>query len=124
MSYKQKEPFVHPFTFFLVQAITTSYENTIHGKLTDSLEAIYWLTAYLDSKEQERLEKTIKTIEDTHNGSLTLTRSSFRNIISAVMKDLHGEGYFLAAKTRPPTREKSMKDIEMEVAIAKYGDKK
>lgn len=126
MSYGPRSPMVHPFTFFLVNSIQIVYNDVSQGETTNIREAmrdLYWLSCCLDSKGQETLSDDIVFMEKVTDGEAHLDLKTFRTLFKKVMKELHSEGYFIAAKMRPPTRETSMKDIELTTTKARLKDK-
>lgn len=62
----------------------------------------------------------MELMESFFDGKTSIDLSRFRVLLKKVMKELHEEGYFLAAKMRPPTREKSMKEFEITTALAQH----
>jgi hypothetical protein len=100
MSSSPRTPLVHPFTFFLVNGLTLSYNSVAVGlpNHSESMRALYWLTGFLDKKGQDKLEKEIKTMEKMLDGKQVITRGTFRELLTKIMEELHEEGYFLAAK--------------------------
>ena len=118
-----KAPLVHPFTFFIVNALTEAWINAVKSNLRDSAKTLYWLSLSLDAKGQTTLEKEITALERFIDGKDKLMESAFREVYRKVTKELHEEGYFLAAKMRPPTRERGMHDLEMRVDKAIFGEK-
>jgi hypothetical protein len=125
LSYGKEKPFIHPFVFFIVQYgvedVITSIKN---HDVNAAIESLYFFLTAVDPEIKEGLSEEIKTLEAIRQGQLTTkTDALVITIMNKVYDKLHGAGYFLAAKMRPPTREKSMKEIEVETAKAKYGKK-
>jgi hypothetical protein len=124
MSYNPRSPMVHPFTFFIVNCIQIVWNDVSQGPTTQIREAtrdLYWLCCCLDAKGQQTLTDEITFMEQVLDGMVVLNLQKFRILLKKVMKELHEEGYFLAAKMRPPTREVGMQELELETAKAKYG---
>lgn len=116
---------IHPFTFFLVNTIQVIYNDVAQGpgSLPEATRDLSWMCCFLDAKGQEALAKDMETMEKLTDNPMAITKDVFRPLLKKVMKELHAEGYFIAAKMRPPTRESPMKELEFSVAEAKYGSK-
>jgi hypothetical protein len=118
----EREPFVHPFTFFLVDAITTSFKFALEeNRNKDAMNTLYWLTGFLDTKGQKTLKKQIDEMETLRNTNTAINGKKFRDLLVPIMKELHSEGYFVQAKMRPPTRAKGLKDLQLTVDTATHG---
>jgi hypothetical protein len=114
----QRTPLVHPFTFLLTGWIDTSvaYVNNKAPASRNSLRVLYWLAISLDAKGQKKLQKEIIKMEDLLDRKKQVRIETYRELYKVVMRELHEEGYFIAAKSRPPTRAKTMHDLEMVIA--------
>lgn len=122
----QRSPQVHPFTFFIVGVIQTVYNDLSEGatNIREATRDLYWLLTSLDRKGQESLKEEIQQIEKVMDGKEVIDRVIFRALYKKAMIELHDEGYFIAAKMRPPTRESSMKDFGLTIATAQAKAKK
>ena len=117
----QRQQMVHPFTFFITNDVSLAYTQAYNSDLTSSLKALYWLACSLDSKGQEKLKNEIEQCEKLIDGKGTgLTTQVYRQLYKTILKELHEEGYFLAAKMTPPTKTTTMKDLAMDLEKAQY----
>jgi hypothetical protein len=117
---KRQQPFIHPFTFFLVSDVQLAYENAYQGRTSDSIKALHLLTLSLDQKGQEALKKEVEEMETILDGNKRLDRATFRRLFAEVLRELHKEGYFIMAKMTPPTKTTTMRDLELEMDHARY----
>jgi len=122
---QRKEPFIHPFTYFLVQdGLSSIFDSVKMNDLGGALEKLYWLTGFLDKKMQIELKENIEEMENFHSNYGSFNRIEFRKIFTKIMRALHEEGYFLAAKRGPTTRPTEMKDMKMRLEKARYAKSK
>lgn len=117
---QRRQQLIHPFTFFLVNDVQLAYENAYASRSMSSINALYWLTMSLDQKGQEALKEEMKTMEAVIDGKQTLSKELERQLYSKVMQELHKEGYFLAAKMTPPTKTTTMKELGMDMEVARH----
>jgi hypothetical protein len=98
----RKEPLIHPFTFFLVADIQRAYDNA-QLDISNSLKNLLYLALSLDEKGQTALQKEIRMMAEVEDGTLRIKdKQKFRDIYSLVLRELHKEGYFEAAKLASP----------------------
>jgi hypothetical protein len=122
MSSKSK-PVVHPFTFFIVDCLHVIFESAMARKYENGYRAFYWLTGMLEVKDQELLSKEIKRMESWLNGQGTFIRDDFRKVQSAIMIQLHKQGYFEAAKWHPPDMRTNLEDMSKKFEKLKPDDR-
>lgn len=94
----EKQPFIHPYTQFLVHNINDIYDSIKAGTLTEALKKLYWFIAFLDPTIKNKLKPEVEWMEEVFKNVNLLTRDRFEECLRKVMDALHDEGYFLAAK--------------------------
>lgn len=121
MSSQRNQPFIHPFNFFIVNiGVEQTHGSMVSGAVGkgQALKNLLWFLAWFERGVKEKLDKQILSLK--LRVQLSNEEVEMWDIISNIANELHDAGYFTAAKSRPPTRESSMKDIQITVDKAKY----
>lgn len=121
MSSQRSQPFIHPFNFFIVDyGIEVTQQALTQRKFEEAVWNMFWFVGWLERNIVEELEPEVELMERMLTGEIAIEERTFRRLQLKIAQKMHDAGYFLAAKMRPPTRETSMKDIQVTVDKAKY----
>ncbi|TET27237.1 MAG: hypothetical protein E3J73_02775 [Candidatus Bathyarchaeum sp.] len=126
MSYRSKNQnqFLHPFTFFIVSAITEIYETMKADMTTRATKKLYFFLYFLDPVIKKVLAPELAKMDNMLKGMSKVTREDFLGILDKIMTSLHVAGYFAAAKWGPTTKTTTLKELEMKIREAVYEKEK
>ena len=97
----EKQPFIHPYTAFLVRNLQDIYDTIKAGVLTGATKKIYYFIKFLEPDIKKNLAKEIKFMEDSFQNVRLLTEERFNRLLDGLLDELHKAGYFEAAKGWP-----------------------
>ena len=123
MSYQRKEPFIHPFNFFIVQTLTNIRFALDQSKITDAFKLLRNFIYFLDPEIKEVLKKERDEMEKLNNNIKALRHDMVYDLLDKVSIALHTAGYFDAAKFGPATKTTTMKEMRMKLEKAIHGNR-
>ena len=112
MSEDRKQPFIHPFNFYIVTyGVEAFHKAFVEGRYIDAVQNLYVFVGWLESEIQDRLKNEIVELEMMMMNPRLVNVAKLRRIQLKVSKLLHEAGYFTQAKAGPPTRIVGLEDM-------------
>lgn len=123
MSYQKKEPFIHPFNFFIVQSITEIKAALNQSRTSDAFKLLRNFIYFLDPEIKDVLQKEREEMERLNTNMKNLTNGMVYSLLEKVAISLHVAGYFEAAKYGPSTKTTTMKEMRIKLEKAIHGSR-
>ena len=99
MSEDRKQPFIHPFNFYIVTyGVEAFHKAFVEDRYIDAVQNLYVFVGWLEPEIQERLKNEIVELEMMMMNPRLVNVAKLRHIQLKVSKLLHEAGYFLQAK--------------------------
>ena len=99
MSIERRQPFIHPFNYYLVQyGVEAFHEAFAKGYTIPAMKTLYVLVGWLEPSIKKKLKKEIAMLELMWKNNSLATEERVREIQWKIANALHEAGYFLAAK--------------------------
>ena len=100
MSEERKQPFIHPFNFYIVTyGVEAFHKAFVEDRYIDAVQNLYVFVGWLEPEIQEKLKNEIVELEMMMMNPRLVNVAKLRRIQLKVSKLLHDAGYFLQAKT-------------------------